>query len=369
MLLVLTAAIGAGARRAHAYPQFQLATGNARCNLCHFAPGGGGLVNDWGRAESADTVSAGGDGSFLHGLVEEPSWLRLGGDLRLALAARSVPYEPEFVAFPMQADLYTRVSLGARLSLALSLGLRGAARRTDSPLPPLTSREHYLMWEGAGGWYARFGRYFPIYGLRPADHTAYIRRYLGLHTLEEPYAVSAGLFRGRWEGHLAAFTGGSAFLTAGSRGRGLTVYGERRLADERAAVGAQARLSLTGVDARYLVGGVGKWYFPGAELLLLGEVDAGLQTFAAAGSPSRAQLAVHLSAYHTPAQGWALGGTLERYAVDLVTGDTVRDALSLSLQYFVRAHIELMCLGKLEAVGAGYGEPTALFLLQGHYYL
>ena len=38
---------------AHAYPQFQLSTGAQRCNECHFAPAGGGLLNAYGREDKS----------------------------------------------------------------------------------------------------------------------------------------------------------------------------------------------------------------------------------------------------------------------------------------------------------------------------
>ena len=96
---------------AHAYPQFQLATGNARCSLCHYAPAGGGLLNAYGRGESADTISLGGrgDGDWLYGLYREPSWLKLGVDLRFASVYKDQAADPELLVlgsrlFPMQGD-------------------------------------------------------------------------------------------------------------------------------------------------------------------------------------------------------------------------------------------------------------------------
>src|SRR4051812_2378763 len=40
---------GGGAREAHAYPQWQLSGDTVRCAQCHFSPGGGGLINNYGR--------------------------------------------------------------------------------------------------------------------------------------------------------------------------------------------------------------------------------------------------------------------------------------------------------------------------------
>src|SRR5262249_42325556 len=147
---------------ANAYPQFQLSTGNVRCNQCHFAPAGGGLINNYGRDEAGDTISTfGGNGRLLHGLWAPPSWLALGADVRLAGVVEDegarTGADTEF--FPMQADLYARVGFG-QFSAYVVGGVRGAERPNDLPTSSLfISREHWLMWrEGPTGWYARIGR-------------------------------------------------------------------------------------------------------------------------------------------------------------------------------------------------------------------
>src|SRR5438067_596155 len=68
----------ASASPAHAYPQWQLGTGATRCNQCHYAPAGGGLVNSYGRDAAGEDLSTfQGNGGFLHGAVELPSWLAI----------------------------------------------------------------------------------------------------------------------------------------------------------------------------------------------------------------------------------------------------------------------------------------------------
>src|SRR5581483_4040637 len=77
--------------RAEAYPQWQLSSGAARCNSCHFAPGGGGLPTTYGREAVGEELSTfSGDGALLHGTAKVPSWLAVGGDLRGALVAQGV---------------------------------------------------------------------------------------------------------------------------------------------------------------------------------------------------------------------------------------------------------------------------------------
>src|SRR5215831_17751689 len=112
LLCLLVAGVGTVgfARGAAAYPQFQFSSGTNKCSQCHFSPAGTGLISSWGRSESGDTISMAGDGAFLHGAVNLPSWLALGADLRGATTRTTDggDQSPQSAIFPMQADLYAR---------------------------------------------------------------------------------------------------------------------------------------------------------------------------------------------------------------------------------------------------------------------
>jgi hypothetical protein len=361
---------------ARAYPKFQFSTDNARCNLCHVAPAGGGLLNAWGREEAADTISMGdseslfGDPRALNGLWEPPSWFAFGGDYRGAFIVKDAPgQEPEALGFPMQADLYTNFSAGD-FTLALIVGARGAAR--DQSRPPVSerivSREHYLMWRPkTTGPYARVGRFSPVYGLRTIDHTAYIRRRLDLHILEEPYSLAGGFVRADHELHATVFTPSPAF-SAGRRATGGAVYYERRVRDSKGAWGAQAKVDFTAEDARYLLGGVAKLWLPGPKLLLLAELDLGVRTFRTSG-PTIGQLAAYAGVTYFPRSWLLIGSALERYDNDLALERSSRDSVNLTLQFFPRAHWELMLMGKLEVQGDDHNEPNGFGMFMLHYYL
>lgn len=353
---------------ARAYPQFQFSTGNARCSLCHYSPAGGGLINAYGRFEAEATISRGGEGDFLHGLWEPPEWLHLGGDYRGAATYKDLGIEPSYALFPMQADTYVIVEAGD-FSFSGTVGIRGTAREPGNIDERIISREHYVMWrpKATSGPYVRAGRFFAPFGLRLPDHTAYTRRYLGFHSLEETYNLSGGMVEKDWEAHVTAF-GPAPFWRVGPEAWGGAGYYERRLGDN-AAVGAQARVAIAPDDTRYIGGAVGKLYLDGPKLLFLSEVDVGLQTFDFDPGPSRKQLAAHLGLTYFPIQGIMVGTAVERYDEDLDIADTERDSLSLTLQYFFHAHFELMLMGKLEAQGQDYGDANVLGLAMLHYYL
>jgi hypothetical protein len=361
--------VAAAAARAEAYPQFQLATGASRCNTCHYAPAGGGLINGYGRDEAADTISAGGDGSFLHGLWDPPGWLALGGDLRLAGLVNDVGATEgaELAFIPMQADLSARFAAGP-VSFHLTVGLRGAAR-SDEPqlLSRLISREHWVLWQPRRvGPYLRAGRFFAPYGLRLAEHPVFVRRFLGFNTLEETYNLSGGWIDDGWELHATAFTP-DPVRPVGHQGSGGALYLERRLGG-RAAAAAQARLAAGDDDSRVQGGLVGKLVV--GPVLLLGQLDLVRQSFAVE-APAAWQLAGYLGASWMFRRGFLAQLMLERWDPDLAVRGVARSAAGVSLQWFPIAHVEVSLYGRMVMIGAGLddGDAGRLLLVQLHYYL
>ncbi len=368
MRLIVIAIVLACASVADAYPQFQLSLGADRCATCHLSPAGGGLLNAYGRDEAGSTISRGGDGRFAHGVWEPPEWLLLGADVRLASAIKAQRGDREVLAFPMQTDVYVRAG-GETISFALTVGLRGGARDPQPRLVErLASREHYLMYQRDSGSYVRAGRFFPVFGIRSQDHTAHVRRYLGFHTLEEPYGVGAGWFGDSWEAHASAYVPRPIeLLGAGLKATGATVYAEKRILDDAAAIAGQARVATSDTDAVVTAGVVGMRWFPDAEIMLLGELDLQRQQFADGIGPTRYQLAAYGGASTFVAQGWMVGTAVHWWQPDL-RARSARSALEINVQYFPRAHVELHLLAR--AGGSGdLEDPGVLTLLQLHYYL
>ncbi len=371
-LLALLATLAAAPAPVAAYPQFRYSTGTDRCVACHYSPDGGGLLNDFGRSEMGDTVAGRGDGSLLHGAWTPPAWLTLGGDLRGAGLGKHVEGEPAlWTGFPMQADLYARVARGP-VSLHLTGGLNGAARRqpdgrTLSGL--LVSREHFVMIEnGDQTRYARVGRFFPVLGLRLADHTAYPRRYLDQYTLEEPYGLGVGGVRGRWEGHLSLFVANPLPRTGTANSSGGALYLERSLASGNGSVAGQARVAVGDDDRRVLAGAVASWWLPGPGLLVHGELDLQRQSFTGVGTP-RWQVLTYVGVSRPFLPGYMIGAAVQRWAPDLTLRASTRNALELNLQAFPYAHVEVHLLTRVEATGGDTTTPGALGLLQLHYTL
>jgi hypothetical protein len=230
------------------------------------------------------------------------------------------------------------------------------------------SREHYVMWQpdssGVGG-YARIGRFAAPYGLRLADHTAYVRRYLGYNLLEETYGASGGWLGDAVEVHATAFVydpiqyasrhevGGAAMLELHP--------------DDRYVIGASARagIGLAGASTRFESGIHTKLWLEDAKLLVQGEADGVREVFDGGGG--RWQLAAYTGPVFIPTRGVYTGLAYEAFAEDLHVRGVTRHAADAWASWFVRAHFEIMLSGRAQLVGPG--ERAYLGMLQLHYTL
>jgi hypothetical protein len=368
-----------GTTPAHAYPQFQLSSGAARCNQCHYAPAGGGLLNSYGRDAVGDQLSTfGGNGAFAHGAVTLPAWLALGVDLRGAFVANYVqdPSGPTVAVFPMQADLSARVALPKGFSVLAIGGLRGQVRNPDLLVPiqnyqpvstsELVSREHYLMWEPeAVGPYLRIGRFYAPFGLRMAEHILYINRDLGFDELEETYNVSGGLVLPESELHVTLFA--PDFVRhIGSDEKGFAAYLETRFHDDAAALAGQVRVALAPGVTKVMTGVVGKVYLERLRTQLFGEVDLVNQIFTDLDNTTRAQIVGAGGFAVLPVAGVMVTLLGERNQVDVQSPDAWTAATAL-LGWFPYAHFELQLMERLQFPSGGSAAETLFF--QAHYFL
>ena len=352
-----------------AFPNFQLAGDAATCAACHFAPAGGGLLTDFGKEQSVDPLSGGGNGAFLHGLVPLPNWLSIGGDFRLAglINDDGSSTGTDRSVFPMQADLSVRVG-SDRLSVFATGGLWRSVRSvpgTSGFFPPmLISREHYLLWRPAdSNLYVRAGRFFAPYGLRLVDHTTFIRRYLGTNLFEETYGASIGYVTDPWEIHGTAFLADP--LHPADEGGGGAVLAETRAGD--AAIGASARADFRSQTARYQLGPYGKYWWEVARLMLMGEVDGVRQNFDAAPDASRWQLVAYAGPVWMPVRGLSVGLAYELFMEDLRIRGVDRHAGDVWVSYLPWSHVEILLSGRAQQVGAA--DQAWMGMLQLHYFL
>lgn len=363
---------------AEAYPQWQFSSGTSRCTQCHFSPAGGGLINNYGRDAAGEELSTWqGDGGFLHGAADLPTWLALGFDGRLAVVSHENgnPNGPLRALFPMQADAHLRVVVSGAFSLQATGGLRGQARAANEPLGPdnprpisasrAISREHFVMWRPAVlGPYVRAGRFYAPYGLRLSEHTAYVRRDLGFNLLEESYGLSGGVVKRGWELHLTAF-GPDFVREMGSREQGAAGMFEARLADAH-AIGLHGRIGLTENANRFAGGAFGKTYVDAIRTLFMAQADV-VHWRLSGGLPGRNQLVGYVGATVFPLRGVWLSAYGELNQTDVQVKKSVTQAGTGQLNWFPYPHFEVVLVGRIQAPDGQDAAKTGLFLL--HYYL
>ena len=378
-LAAIALLVVAAERTAAAYPQWQLTSGTVRCNECHYGPGGGGLINSYGRDAIGEQLSTfGGDGAFLHGKVTPPRWLALGGDVRGAFVTNGVqdPNGTTVAAFPMQADVGARVALPRGFSLLATLGYLGRTRDPEADVTgqefqsataaALISREHYAMWQPESvGPYVRLGRFFAPFGLRFSEHILYVRRDLGFDQLKETYNLSAGYTGPKWELHVTAFAP-DVVRHIGSDEKGIVAYYERRLFNDNAAVAGQARLADAPGMTRLIWGGVAKFNLEMLRTLFLAEVNAVHLWFDASAVGARMQMVGIGGIAVTPTRGVIVTLLGERNQLDVQVRGAAWSAATALINWFPYPHVEAQVMGRLQFPAGG--EIAKTLFAQLHYF-
>jgi len=356
--------------RAAAHPYFQFSSGTDRCSECHHVASGGGMLTEWGRDELGGTLAMGGDGRFLHG-VPLPGWLDLGGGLRLAALAEGAGAEGVRTAvFPMQIEGAVRVA-GGPVSATVIVGARSAAREaSDRPdddsggfggLAPF-SREHFVTYQPEeAGWYIRGGRFAAPFGLRIADHSAFVRRFLGFGIFEETYGVGVGALGGTRELHATAFVS-DMLQWRGELAAGVAAVAEQRVGS--AALLGSMRATWGELTGRAIAGVATRWWIEPARIQLMAELDGGWEQLREAGT-GRPFAAAWVGPTWLPTTSVAITPALEAWFPDARIPATGRLALSPQVAVMPWAHVEIAALARLQQVGTD--DRAAQILLQLHY--
>jgi hypothetical protein len=359
--------VALGNRDAAAYPQYQLSRGQS-CTECHVSPAGGGLLSEQGMVTAESESKKGHAPEFLYGVWTPPSWLRLGGDFRLAAGASRVS-DVRPLVIPMQSDIYADIS-SKGFTLHLQGGLKGGEPIKPTATQYLQSREHYLMWQkdpdDSAGLYVRAGKFMPVFGLRMAEHPAYTRRYGGTQLFTEAYGIAVEYVQPGAEVHVTAFARDLARDSV-DRANGAAVYAEKRLT-ETTSVGAETKYARGPDDTKIHAGVTAKHYLDGKDILLQGELQGIRQTIKNGGFND--QVVGNVMATWVPAQSWMVDVGLNYLKTSVRRSGTDREAIDLQLRWFWDSHLELMALARLQTVQFGSGGPNVGYgLIQAHFRL
>jgi hypothetical protein len=371
-IIIAALAVISVSGRAWAYPQFQLAK-DQTCGSCHIAPEGGGLLNENG-LNTADQISAfGTDPAFFNGAFGMPSWLAASGDFRGASGFVQSP-QKYLTTFPMQADLYASAKFLDNFRVTVTVGYRPPENGNETATS-LWSREHYVLWQqhkdDQFGFFARVGRFMPIFGLRFAEHPEYTRQYGGTQLYSETYGAAVEYIDPKWEAHLTGFIK-DPLIDPVAHDNGVAAYGEWR-PTEHASVGLEGMYTFSDDDSKYRGGVTGKYYVPAADLNVEGEVQFVNQHIAGYGLN---QVVGTVMATKFLPGGVMADLALNYYNENIRIRGVDRDAIDLNIHWFTTSHVELLLTNRLEfihfgdsATSATSGPLGSYAMVQAHYRL
>jgi hypothetical protein len=354
---------------AEAYPQFHMSR-DQTCSGCHISPSGAGLLNENGLS-TAETISQWGTApEFFYGRVPTPSWLTLGGDIRIASGYVQSP-EMQLITVPMQIELYGHATIGKGFSLYAGFGPR-AAQVGNEGATRVWSREHFLMWQQkpgeTGGLFVRAGHLMPVFGLRLAEHPVYTRKWGGVPLYAETYALAVEYVDPKFELHATGFIdegGRFRVIDTPEHSDGAALLAEYRLS-ETTSIGAEGMYTHSADDEKFRLGVLGKHYLAGPETLLQLEVQYANQLVNGGGAPK--QIVGYLMASKSIAPAYMLDIGLGFFHQNLQITGLHRAALDLNFHWFATSHIEALFTGRFETLA--FGDQNAGYaLMQLHYRL
>jgi hypothetical protein len=183
--------LAGGATAVQAEPIF-LSRQYARCTTCHYSPTGGGLLTPYGRSLSRQELSTtGGSGSAQPvGHEEEFLFGVLGGALgpvQLGIELRPSHLDFNFGDTSSTLDLFMNADVMAAYRVKEWTFYAQVGRQPEEA--KIDSFEYWVARQPEKGIGFRVGRFFPAYGVRFSDHTAFNRTGLGFDTYDQLYAV------------------------------------------------------------------------------------------------------------------------------------------------------------------------------------
>lgn len=368
--------------QAHAYP-WLLRHEYVQCSACHHDPSGAGPTTQYGRDAGREAVYMGGaegdstTSNFLYGAVKTPSWLELGGDVRLmslSSKSRGVPGTQRLIW--MQLDGDASLKLGDFVAVgALGYAPEGAlgASLTRSTENNLVSRQYWLGYQlpVSTTMLVRAGRMNLPFGIRTIEHTLWARKLTRTNINDEQqYGASFYFGANMFRGELMGIAGSLQLRPDEYRERGYSAYVEAELFSG-AALGVSSLITHRDRDTvtleeawRQVHGGFARWATPYQPLVLLTEWDYVFES-------SRNQfykrgLVSYLQADWEPIRGMHVMATGEANKV----GSRERRWSYggwLSYAWFPAPHFDVRLDGIYQSLGSSAGRSGVYtLLLQGH---
>lgn len=345
-------------------PRYALTNGES-CSLCHVNPSGSGIRNEYGNTlVSGEELPMYPEEVSYTGMISEH--LQFGGDVRLQrIFAEPDTTGLQTVGFPMQADIYGAASPTKKIDIVWKIDILNSYHQVWSQIKILPN-----------GGMVRFGKTMPTYGLRIADHTAFIKG--GNMTLDHDLPKEGLPFSPRKAAPFALETAmyfGNLYITAGvsesflaSSNWGLTFtrnLREQTLFSRVEYVGSIKNLNFSAgssvmheddLNLRGVFGGISVW-----KIQWLTEVD-----WARNWAGENISLASYNHFNYSLRQGLDIGFKYETFDVDVDSSGQSIQRMSLGVDFIPIPYVQINAQVRLsETVNPDYkGEPE--YLLQLH---
>jgi hypothetical protein len=154
----------------------------APCIRCHVNPNGGGMRNEFGHATAYNDLCLQQTKKYLEPFKSSPKltdYVTYGLDYRML-------YDKDISFFRMQTDFYLSLQLLKQTTFNFTVS-------------PANMKDSYLLWKlKDDSYWFKVGRFYPAFGLRDPDHTAYVRTVpqLGPEQTLDGVSVGGNFFSG-----------------------------------------------------------------------------------------------------------------------------------------------------------------------------
>ncbi|MBS1958368.1 MAG: hypothetical protein JST80_02755 [Bdellovibrionales bacterium] len=352
---------------AHAFPEM-IRSGYVNCVSCHISPGGGGVLNEYGRSIVREKLAMwkspndeNKEHEYLYGAIANASiakYLRGGGDVRAvyflqddanAKQARTILMQSD-AEFAVVVDKVTAVgSLGADLS---NTSFGGDAE--------FISRNHYLMYQYDDTWRVRAGRFVPTFGILTPDHAVLTKDPLRLGENHEADAIEISAVGEQWSvfatGMLGRFGDGKRAYDSGFSGQvGFAPT-------ERLRITGNVWYGENGVGKRWLYGpsavwGISEQWFASTEIDFIHRANM------TGGYASTQKVSFEAT------NGLWIYALQELGRASFSTPDTEQTTVGLGLQIFPRSHFEFNVAYEYKVDKSLQADGYDFVYLMSHFYL
>ena len=358
---------------------------DAGCNQCHADPSGGGVLTEYGRAQSdfllrmrygaQDAWEAPPSAGFLFGAFKMPPSLLLGGDVRYAALTKNANgVSSPIRAFFMQADFTGQITKDRfRMNGSIGYAAEGAllASLTHKVDGNAVSRVHWVGFDIGEdkNWLLRAGRMNLPFGIRAVEHTLWVRMVTRSDiNVSQQHGIALAYHGTHWRAELMAIAGNLQVSPAEYRERGYSGMLEYAAATNL-ALGVSSLITIAGRNlffpqvptTRHAHGGFIR-YALSKLFVLMAELD--YIAYARSGSPQQGGSVGMLHVDFEPTQGLHFMATGETFSEPGGVG--AANAIWGSAAWFLAPHFDI----RLDAVRQSSPNlATTTLLAQIHAFL